>query len=73
MHGLTERQKEIVNLVSKNKRITQKGLQDKLNMPKSSLSRNVESLVKKRILKKEQKGMSNLITIYVPDSSGKFR
>ncbi|MCF7861062.1 MarR family transcriptional regulator [Candidatus Woesearchaeota archaeon] len=73
MHILTDRQKRIVSFVVKHKRVTQKELQDELKLPKSSLSRNVESLVRKNILKKNQKGMSNVLSINVPDSSGKFR
>ncbi|MBT3464873.1 hypothetical protein HN451_07810, partial [archaeon] len=59
--ALTKRQNEILNLVLKNKKITQSMLEKKLNMPKSSLSRNIDSLVKKNIIGKERKGMTNLI------------
>jgi len=58
---LTKRQKLIFELVEKNKKITQAELEKKLDMPKSSLSRNIESLVRKGYITKERKGMTNLL------------
>ncbi len=60
--SLTERQKQIVKLVEKSRKpITQTDIERATRFPKSSLSRNIGSLVRKGILKKEEKGMSNLI------------
>ncbi len=61
---MTERQRQIVELIEKeNKPLTQKELEEKMNIPKSSLSRNIDSLVQKGILVKETKGMTNAIYI----------
>ncbi len=74
---LTERQKLIFDIVKKNKKpITQAQIEKITKLPKSSLSRNIESLVRKGLLQKEQKGMSNVVFIKkqdVPHSSGEFR
>jgi uncharacterized membrane protein len=71
---LTDRQKEIVMILKKHKRpMTQKKVQDLVDMPKSSLSRNIDSLVRRDIVRKEQKGMSNVLTLNTLDSSDKFR
>jgi uncharacterized membrane protein len=64
LDSLTDRQKMIVETIQKNKgSITQAKLEKSLEIPKSSLSRNIESLVRKNILVKESKGMTNLIMI----------
>jgi uncharacterized membrane protein len=58
------RQKQIYLVLSKNKKpMTQKQIQDILKLPKSSISRNIETMVKKGILIKEQLGMSNLVSV----------
>ncbi|MEM0360594.1 MAG: winged helix-turn-helix transcriptional regulator [Candidatus Diapherotrites archaeon] len=60
--ALTERQLAIIEIVEKNNgMISQKKLQEALSIPKASVSRNVEALVKKGYLKKEQKGMTNML------------
>ncbi|PIN82036.1 hypothetical protein COV11_00030 [Candidatus Woesearchaeota archaeon CG10_big_fil_rev_8_21_14_0_10_30_7] len=62
--ALTDRQKQILNLVIKNKgSIIQSALQKELNIPKASLSRNIETLIRKKILVKEQKGMTNVLLL----------
>lgn len=62
--SLTERQKKIISLLVKNKgSMTQKQLEDYTGLAKSSLSRNIDSLVKKNLIKKENKGMTNLISL----------
>ena len=61
IRGLTERQKTIWKLVKKNNEITQAELEKITKLPKSSLSRNIDSLIRKGFLKKESKGMSNII------------
>jgi len=67
---LTERQKLIFDIVKKNKKpITQAQIEKITKLPKSSLSRNIESLVRKGLLQKEQRGMSNLVFIKKTRSS----
>ncbi len=62
--AMTPRQKIIYQIILKNKKsMTQKQIQYISHLPKSSISRNIETMVKKGILKKEQMGMSNLISI----------
>ena len=56
-----DRQKEIIQLLSK-KDMTQKELSDILKIPKSSLSRNIDSLVKKDLIEKKQLGMTNYLS-----------
>lgn len=58
--GLTPRQKQIFELVAKStKGITQAEIETITKLPKSSLSRNIDTLVKKELIHKEQSGMSN--------------
>ena len=61
--NLPERQQEVIKLVEKNKKMTQKQLEAAMSIPKSSVSRNVQALVIKGILKKEKAGQSNYITL----------
>ena len=62
--SLTSRQKKIMDLVIKNKgSITQSKLNNLIKIPKASLSRNIDSLVRKKMLVKESKGMTNIIYI----------
>lgn len=68
--ALTERQKQIVRLIdNKGGSSTQAVLEKELSIPKASLSRNLETLSKKGIIKKESKGMSNLV--YFPQADEK--
>jgi len=61
-HALTDRQRMIVDAISKNKApITQAKLQTETKIPKASLSRNLDSLIKKGIVKKERKGMTMVV------------
>jgi uncharacterized membrane protein len=61
---LEKRQQQIIQLLLNNKNeMLQSELEKIMNIPKSSLSRNIESLKRKGIVKKIQKGMSNLIII----------
>ncbi|MBU2442886.1 MAG: winged helix-turn-helix transcriptional regulator, partial [Nanoarchaeota archaeon] len=54
--------REIMRIIEKNKKpITQAALEKILKIPKSSLSRNIDSLVRKDIITKEGKGMSNVL------------
>jgi uncharacterized membrane protein len=60
--SLTERQLAIIEIVEKNKGfVSQKKVEEELGIPKSSVSRNVEALVKRGYLKKEEKSMTNML------------
>lgn len=61
LKDLTERQKNIYSLLRKKDGVTQKYLEKKLNLPKSSISRNIDAMVRKNILNKINKGNSNMI------------
>jgi len=59
---LTERQLMIVRFLEKSGGMTtQKNLETSIKIPKSSLSRNIDSLVNRGILKRERKGMTNIV------------
>ncbi len=60
---LTEREKKIVKLIEKKGKVRQYELYSELNLPKSSISRNVKSLVKKGVIKKVRYGMSNILML----------
>lgn len=68
--SLTDRQKIILKIIEKKRTITQKELEKELDLPKSSLSRNIDSLARKGLIKKDAKGLTNLIR-FVPPKSGK--
>jgi uncharacterized membrane protein len=62
--SLTDRQKDIILLMERNlPYVTQSFLEKNMNMPKSSLSRNIDSLARKGIVSKEQKGITNILKI----------
>ncbi|MCA9497304.1 MAG: MarR family transcriptional regulator, partial [Nanoarchaeota archaeon] len=50
---LSDRQKAIISILKKEGKISQKELEKKMNIPKSSLSRNIQSLISKKIIQKE--------------------
>jgi uncharacterized membrane protein len=60
-HLYTSRQLQIINYLQKHGPANQIKIEKELNIPKASLSRNIETLVKKGIIFKESKGMSNII------------
>ncbi len=60
---LSERQKDIVKILEKTKRLTQKELEEKMSIPKSSVSRNIRTLEIKEIIKKEKVGQTNYISL----------
>ncbi len=67
LKGLTDRQKEIVQLLINVKRpLTQVDIQKELKMPKAAVSRNVHSLEIKGLIEIEKVGMSNLIRLKKP-------
>ena len=60
--ALSERQLQIVEYLEKhNGKATQAELQKVTNLPKASLSRNLDGLERKEIIQKERKGMTMLI------------
>lgn len=63
--SLSDRQKEIISLIKKSESgsITQAELEKITGFPKSSLSRNVDSLVRKELIVKKQTGMSNTLSL----------
>lgn len=61
---LSERQLAIIIFLEKQNGIaSQKAVAEALGIPKSSVSRNVEALIKKGYLRKEKKGMTNLLIL----------
>jgi uncharacterized membrane protein len=63
-HTLTENQKNILEILQQSKEpITQKQLQHRTNLPKATLSRNLELLKQKNIITKQSRGMVNVIFI----------
>ncbi|MFH0906631.1 MAG: winged helix-turn-helix transcriptional regulator, partial [archaeon] len=63
MDYLTDRQKDIINILKKDKVATQSYISKKLALPKSSVSRNIESLIKKGIVGKKRYGITNKIVL----------
>lgn len=65
--SLSDRQKELITLIkhSKTGSITQAELERITGFPKSSLSRNVDSLVRKELIEKKQTGMSNTLCLKI--------
>ena len=57
----TERQLQIIDYLEKKGTVTQAELEKALQLPKSSLSRNIDALVQKGTIFKESKGMSNVV------------
>ena len=57
----TDRQLMILDYLQKQGIVTQAKLEKDLKLPKSSLSRNIDTLVQKGVIFKEAKGMSNVI------------
>lgn len=62
LNSLTERQRKIFDVLLKNPQgLTQAEIQKLTGIPKASLSRNINSLCRKGLIAKEEKGMSNFI------------
>lgn len=63
-YSLSERQQNIIDIIKKNNgEVSQNYLEKSLNIPKSSLSRNINSLKFKGIIEKINKGNINLIML----------
>ncbi len=61
---LPDRQKDIIEKLEEHgKPVTQRSLESEFSIPKSSLSRNIDSLVRRGIIKKERKGMVNVLIL----------
>lgn len=60
---LSGRQKEIVEILLKRDKISQKELQEILKIPKSSVSRNVNSLVSRGFIVKQRSGITTFISL----------
>jgi len=60
--AMTERQNQILEIIKREGgHTTQAKIQVETKIPKASLSRNIESLVRKKVIKKERKGMTMVI------------
>ncbi|MCH8520159.1 MAG: MarR family transcriptional regulator [Nanoarchaeota archaeon] len=57
------RQREIISILCEEDQITQRVLEKRLNIPKSSVSRNVHSLVIKNIIIKKESGNTNVLEL----------
>ncbi|MEM0493214.1 MAG: MarR family transcriptional regulator [Candidatus Thermoplasmatota archaeon] len=64
LKDLNKRQREIINILTEiGTPLTQTEIEKRLNIPKASVSRNIRTLERKGLIVKEQKGMSNLISL----------
>jgi len=65
VNNLPSRQKQIIDILfgSEDFSITQSLLEKKMSIPKSSLSRNVDSLVRKGFVDKKPYGMTNILKL----------
>ncbi|MAF36991.1 hypothetical protein CL622_07785 [archaeon] len=64
LETFTDRQARIIDILKNSDvRVTQKMLEEKLGIAKSSLSRNLDALVRRGIIKKETHGMTNVISL----------
>lgn len=62
--NITDRQKDIIDLLKENNnQMNQHDIEKSLNIPKSSISRNIESLRQKKIINKIEKGNINVIVL----------
>lgn len=60
---LPQRQKDIIDILKSEKKLTQKDLEEKMDIPKSSVSRNLKTLEIKGIIKKEQVGKIKYVSL----------
>ncbi len=60
---LPQRQQDIIKLLQERGKLIQKDLEDNMDIPKSSISRNVKTLVVKGIIKKERIGHTNYLSL----------
>lgn len=62
-YDLNERQKEILHLLREHEILTQKKLEEHMQIPKASISRNVKTLYIKGYIEKKQLGNTNYISL----------
>jgi hypothetical protein len=60
---LNERQLQIVDILKKYGEISQKNLMEELNIPKASVSRNLQSMLFKKIISIKKNGITNIISL----------
>ena len=60
--NLNERQKEILSILQEGK-ITQKKLEESMQIPKASISRNVKTLCLRGYIEKKQIGNTNYLSL----------
>ncbi len=60
---LPQRQQDIINILKEKGKITQKQLENLMQIPKSSVSRNVKTLEIKHIIEKQQIGNTNYLSL----------
>ncbi len=63
LEELSDRQKEIIDILNSKKIVTQHYLLKELKIPKSSLSRNLKSLETKEIIEIKRYGITNIILL----------
>jgi len=61
--SLTDRQASIMRIIESKKEVEQRFLEKNLNMPKAAISRNVNAILRKGLIKKERKGVVNLLIL----------
>jgi uncharacterized membrane protein len=61
--NLNERQLQIVEILKKYGEISQKDLMEELSIPKASVSRNLQSMLSKKIIHIKKNGITNIISL----------
>ncbi len=62
LYALTDRQRKMYEILRRERKpMTQHDLEVEMGIPKSSISRNINSLLRKKIILKESKGKTNII------------
>jgi uncharacterized membrane protein len=62
--GFPARQQEIIAMLQQSGgQLTQKQIEQAMSIPKSSVSRNIDALVRRGVITKEQHGMTNILTL----------
>jgi hypothetical protein len=61
--NLNERQLEIIEILKKYGEISQKNLEEELKIPKSSVSRNLQSMSGKNIISIKKNGITNIVSL----------
>ena len=61
--NLNQRQLEIIKIIKKYGEISQKNLEEEMNIPKSSISRNLQSMSAKNIIMIKKNGITNIVSL----------